>query len=626
MIDTATIEPGRDPVDDLDVIEGELARYGGLEDRPRLVALNKIDVPDGREIADIVVEDLARARPAGLPGVRRLRRGAARADVRDGRASSTRPAGPQPVREAQRIVLRPAVGRRLRRLHRRPATGDGWRVRGNKPERWVRQTDFSNDEAVGFLADRLNRLGVEARLARAGRPGGRRGPHRRTRQRRRLRLQARRRRRRRDAGPPRRGPALRRVAAGRPPPPRDRRGHAGPRPRARPGPTWPAGSTERRRRPAASYEIGTRGGPRPGRGRPAGRQDDDPQRSWTARPPDRGQGRLVVADQPRPAASTPSGCATWSTCSPRRALAVPRWCWSPPGPSPPAWRRWASPVGRATSPAQQAAASVGQGLLVHRYTEEFARHGIVAGQVLLTVDDVTRRSHYRNAYQTFAKLLELGRGADRERERHRRHHRDPLRRQRPAGGAGRPPGARGPAGAAQRRRRSLRRQSRPTGATLVRRRRLGGRPRRRPGRPAGSVRRRHRRHADQARGGPDRDRRRDPGRADLGRRRRTRPSRASRSARSSTPPGGGAPPGCCGWRTPPSRRARCSLDARRRPRRGRAPGLAAGRRHHRGRPGSFVAGDPVDLVGPDGVAVARGLVNFDADEIAHRCSAGPPGS
>ena len=59
-------------------------------------------------------------------------------------------------------------------------------------------------------------------------------------------------------------------------------------------------------------------------------------------------------------------------------------------------------------PAQQAAASVGQGLLVHRYTEELARHDIVAGQVLLTNDDMTRRAHYRNAYQTFAKLLELG--------------------------------------------------------------------------------------------------------------------------------------------------------------------------------------------------------------------------
>jgi glutamate 5-kinase len=57
---------------------------------------------------------------------------------------------------------------------------------------------------------------------------------------------------------------------------------------------------------------------------------------------------------------------------------------------------------------QQAAASVGQVLLVHRYTEEFARHRQVTGQVLLTVDDVTRRSHYRNAQRTFAKLLELG--------------------------------------------------------------------------------------------------------------------------------------------------------------------------------------------------------------------------
>ena len=57
---------------------------------------------------------------------------------------------------------------------------------------------------------------------------------------------------------------------------------------------------------------------------------------------------------------------------------------------------------------QQAAASVGQGLLVHRYTAEFARHGQVTGQVLLTLDDVTRRSHYRNAQRTFDKLLELG--------------------------------------------------------------------------------------------------------------------------------------------------------------------------------------------------------------------------
>jgi glutamate 5-kinase len=57
---------------------------------------------------------------------------------------------------------------------------------------------------------------------------------------------------------------------------------------------------------------------------------------------------------------------------------------------------------------QQAAASVGQGLLMHRYTEELARYDVRVGQVLLTVDDVTRRSHYRNAHRTFARLLELG--------------------------------------------------------------------------------------------------------------------------------------------------------------------------------------------------------------------------
>jgi glutamate 5-kinase len=57
---------------------------------------------------------------------------------------------------------------------------------------------------------------------------------------------------------------------------------------------------------------------------------------------------------------------------------------------------------------QQAAASVGQGLLMHRYTEEFGRRGVLVGQVLLTADDVTRRSHYRNAHRTFARLLEMG--------------------------------------------------------------------------------------------------------------------------------------------------------------------------------------------------------------------------
>ena len=71
-----------------------------------------------------------------------------------------------------------------------------------------------------------------------------------------------------------------------------------------------------------------------------------------------------------------------------------------------------APLGLARRPKslakQQAAASVGQGLLVHRYTEELARHGLTAGQVLLTVDDIARRIQHRNAQQTVVKLLELG--------------------------------------------------------------------------------------------------------------------------------------------------------------------------------------------------------------------------
>ncbi len=57
---------------------------------------------------------------------------------------------------------------------------------------------------------------------------------------------------------------------------------------------------------------------------------------------------------------------------------------------------------------QQAAASVGQGLLIARYTAAFDRHGIRTGQVLLSADDLMRRTHYRNAQRTLDRLLELG--------------------------------------------------------------------------------------------------------------------------------------------------------------------------------------------------------------------------
>ena len=169
VIDCATPEPGRDPVSDLETIERELERYGGLDDRPRLVALNKVDVPDARELATMVRPDLeARGMTvlavsaATHEGLRDLSFAMARV-VGERRATT-------PVSAPTRVVLRPsAVGGEAYTIER----VDGrWRVRGEKPERWVRQTDFGNDEAVGYLADRLARLGVEqALLERGAAPG-----------------------------------------------------------------------------------------------------------------------------------------------------------------------------------------------------------------------------------------------------------------------------------------------------------------------------------------------------------------------------------------------------------------------------------------------------------------------
>lgn len=221
VVDCATGEPGRDPLSDLDALEAELAAYGGLAERPRIVALNKVDVPEARELAELVTDELAQR---GLPvypvsaatqeGITELVRGMARV-VLAARAAAVPP-------EPPRIVLRPRA-RGLPGFHVRrragapgapdtrasvpPGAGEGWRaagpvgaqpppggradeppadaddqdfggrptggeavfeVTGEQPERWVRQTDFGNDEAVGYLADRLARAGVEAELARLG--------------------------------------------------------------------------------------------------------------------------------------------------------------------------------------------------------------------------------------------------------------------------------------------------------------------------------------------------------------------------------------------------------------------------------------------------------------------------
>ncbi|MDT0492471.1 GTPase ObgE [Streptomyces griseus] len=170
VLDTATLESDRDPVSDLDIIEEELRQYGGLEDRPRIVALNKVDIPDGQDLADMIRPDLEargyqvfEVSAIAHKGLKELSFALA-GIIAEARAT-------KPKEEATRIVIRPkAVDDAGFTV---TAEGEGlYRVRGEKPERWVRQTDFNNDEAVGYLADRLNRLGVEDELVKAGARAG----------------------------------------------------------------------------------------------------------------------------------------------------------------------------------------------------------------------------------------------------------------------------------------------------------------------------------------------------------------------------------------------------------------------------------------------------------------------
>ncbi|MYW07125.1 GTPase ObgE [Streptomyces sp. SID2563] len=170
VLDTATLESDRDPVSDLDMIEEELKLYGGLEDRPRIVVLNKIDIPDGQDLADMIRPDLEargyrvfEASAVARTGLKELSFALA-GIIAEARAA-------KPVEEATRIVIRPkAVDDAGFTV---TLEEDGiYRVRGEKPERWVRQTDFNNDEAVGYLADRLARLGVEDQLRKAGARAG----------------------------------------------------------------------------------------------------------------------------------------------------------------------------------------------------------------------------------------------------------------------------------------------------------------------------------------------------------------------------------------------------------------------------------------------------------------------
>jgi GTP-binding protein len=182
VLDCATHEPGRDPITDLDTIEAELAVYEELigpslagtrlTDRPRLVVLNKIDVPEARDLAELVKPELEarglavyEVSAATHEGLREL--GFAMAELVEQARATAKVAEAEPVRM---VIRPPAVKDTGFKVVR---TSDGaYLIRGEKPLKWVNQTDFTNDEAVGYLADRLAKLGVEEALAKAGAEAG----------------------------------------------------------------------------------------------------------------------------------------------------------------------------------------------------------------------------------------------------------------------------------------------------------------------------------------------------------------------------------------------------------------------------------------------------------------------
>ena len=175
VLDCGTLDPGRDPISDLDVILGELADYpvpegqAPLLERPQLIALNKIDVPDARELADFVKPTLEERgyrvfeiSAVSREGLRELSFALAELVEADRAAKAALPV-------EQRIVIRPrAVNEPDFVIKVEGGTEPVYRVIGAKPERWLQQTDFTNDEAVGFFADRLAKLGVEDGLFQAG--------------------------------------------------------------------------------------------------------------------------------------------------------------------------------------------------------------------------------------------------------------------------------------------------------------------------------------------------------------------------------------------------------------------------------------------------------------------------
>ncbi|MSS12439.1 GTPase ObgE [Bifidobacterium tsurumiense] len=199
VIDCATLEPDRDPLSDYYALEHELSQYADqlelpvaaipIPERPRIIILNKVDVPEAKELAEFVRPEFERMgfavfeiSTASHEGLKEL--GFALGRMVDEMREEV--AKREQERDEARVVIKPLERTGRRRaddeggngldfsiVREEGGSGDFWfTVTGRKPERWVLQTNFDNDEAVGYLADRLAKLGVEDELRRLGaKPG-----------------------------------------------------------------------------------------------------------------------------------------------------------------------------------------------------------------------------------------------------------------------------------------------------------------------------------------------------------------------------------------------------------------------------------------------------------------------
>ena len=180
VIDCATLEPNRDPVSDLDKVLKELEAYKvpagqqPLNSRPALIALNKVDIPDAKELAAFIRPELEsrgyevfEVSAASHTGLKELKYAMAKLVERSRLEKVNVPSRP-------RITLMQARKEDSKFTITREEAGlqEFFRILGTKPERWVAQTEFGNEEAVGYLADRLAKLGIEAALYKAGAVSG----------------------------------------------------------------------------------------------------------------------------------------------------------------------------------------------------------------------------------------------------------------------------------------------------------------------------------------------------------------------------------------------------------------------------------------------------------------------